>query len=324
LHTAHWEALAFLLGPLVVGADLFAWSTVRFVTLGALVNAFIFSLNDLADLPRDRQDPSRQGSPLVAGLIDPALALFLSCVLPVVMWLIINPAGWTVAAESAFAALIGLGAYLDVYQKTSPRVHPILLDSLFAVCMAGPIPVTVAALHLPLDGSVWTLTFAFAFLCLGLNSIGGNLKDLESDLRTGFRTVAISLGVTFSSGRPAYSVAYRRFVWSLWLLTSVALTSTAVVAAAGHPVSLRIAVVALVLGCCLQMARSLHHLLVGRRQPSARGRERSFAFGMLAVLVAVGAAARVTSFLLIVGLLFGTESLLRLRTRAHAGTQADA
>jgi hypothetical protein len=46
--------------------------------------------------------------------------------------------------------------------------------------MAGPIPVTIASLGAPVPLFAWYLTGAFGVLCVGLNVIGGNLKDLES------------------------------------------------------------------------------------------------------------------------------------------------
>lgn len=291
MHTANWEAFVFVVGPLVVRVSIFSWQGATLACLGVLINCFIFVLNDLADLPRDRLNPLRSNSPLVSGAISPAFALLLSCALPIVMWLLIALSAWPAAAEVSFAALVLLGAYLDVYQKTARRVHPLLLDLLFAVCMAGPIPVGVLSVDRSMTSTVWAITVAFGLLCLGLNTIGGNLKDLASDQETGFRTTAIALGVRAVEGRPQFSAAYRRYLLVLTAATTVSLLIASTLASQDRSPAARVAVGVAVLSCCLGMGMAVGALASGRRSPAPRGRERSFGYGMAAMIIVIAAAA---------------------------------
>jgi len=293
LHTAGWEGLIFVLGPLLVGANLFEPSVIRLWVLGILINAFIFVLNDLADLPRDRLDPSRQASPLVSGAISTPFALWLACALPIVMWLLIAPAGWPAQAQVSFAALLLLGSYLCVYQKTAAKVYPLLLDILFGVTMAGPIPVGIAAIGVTVPLYAWVLSIGFMILCIGLNAIGGNLKDLASDLDTGFRTTAIALGARpRSESGIELSRRYRVFLLLVGSLTVLAVLSATALSLDRHgrwfDGTLVIGVASLSFGLLL----SLHRLATGARAPAPRGRERFFACGMAAVLVVSVAYAR--------------------------------
>lgn len=288
LHTAGWEVFVFLLGPLVVG-DLDDIGTITtLAVLGVLISSFIFVLNDLADLPRDRLDPGRQRSPLVSGEIGEPIALALSCGLPVAMWFLIALDGWTRAANLAFSALLGLGVYLDVFQKTSRRLPPLLLDVLFSVAMAGPVVVGVAAVRRPITLTIWLLAASFLLLCLALNSVSGNLKDIASDLRTGFRTVAVSMGVRLEGERVVFSPAYRRYVHGLGVATGLVTVTTAWVATDGW---VRALVTALVAAMAAAIVLDLHRIVSGARPPSRRGRDRYFAFGMVQIVVIAAALA---------------------------------
>lgn len=321
LHTAGWEGLIFVLGPLMVGASFFDPRVMRLWLLGVLVNSFIFTLNNLADLPRDRLNPRRQSSPLVDGSISTSFALWLSCALPIAMWLLIAIAGWPPVAEASFAVLLFLGAYLCVYQKTSKRFHPLFLDVLFGVAMAGPIPVGIAAIGMAIPAYAWILTALFMTLCVGLNTIGGNLKDLPSDLETGFRTTSIALGVGVGDdGTITISPQYRRFVYvvalvSLFaLLVAVALLWTDLTSWKAAALSVVVA------GLCLGLVRDVYRLVTGARPPTQRGREAFFAYGLGALLVVVLGYARPAHLAFALGLAFVWEYTLRLYwSRATAG-----
>lgn len=323
LHTAHWEVLAFLMGPIAAGQRLEAAAVAQLSVLALLINAFIFTLNDLADLPRDRLNPRRQRSPLVAGTVSEPLALFLSCLLPVTMWLVIAPADWPSTAEVSFAALVALGAYLDVFQKTSRRVHPIVLDALFATCMAGPIPVSVLALGGELSAEIWLLALSFGLLCLGLNSIGGNLKDLASDRETGFRTVAIALGVDLHAGRPIYSAPYKAFVRVVVALSSAALLCLAITVSSDGAPLVRAGVIGVAILSSIGCGMSAEALLSGRREPSASGRDPIFALGMISLLVSVAAAGSLSAFLALIGCVALIELGLRVRVPKSIASSLD-
>jgi 4-hydroxybenzoate polyprenyltransferase len=312
LHTANWEVLIFLVGPMLVGKDVLSWPGLHLAAIAVLVNAFIFVLNDVADLPRDRRNPTRQHSPLVAGTVDTSLALLMACMIPIILWIAIVPGDWPNSAEISFAALMGFGAYLDVYQKTSCRLHPLVLDTMFAICMAGPIPVMIMAVRHSLSITAWLLAIAFGLLCLALNTIGGNLKDLTSDHETGFRTTAIALGVTVGDDGPRYSPAYRRFVIALAIASSTALFAAACAASADHSGPSRAVVLGFVVGCCIGLVLAAVSLVRGRRRPARRGREPFFAWGMAGFLACVAAASDVRQLIAVVMIVMVAEVGFRL------------
>lgn len=316
LHTAGWEAFVFVLGPLLVGVGPGDRTVLLLWASGIVVNAFIFTLNDLADLPRDRLDPRRQQSPLVSGEVSSAFALFLSCALPIALWLAIALDDWTAAAEASFAALLLLGTYLDMYQKTSPRVHPFALDILFAVCMAGPVPVGIAAVHRSVPAHAWAVTGALFLLFVGLNAVGGNLKDLPSDARTGFLTTALRLGVRSDGERLVFSPAYRRFLYAIGALPVPFVAWVAVLARGQHGIVVDVAAAVVVTALLAAVQRDVHRLATGRRAPAARGREPFFALGVAAVVVVALLHAHVVGLLGALGVAAAWEVGLRVSWRS--------
>lgn len=278
LHTAGWESFIFILGPLLVGVAPPDHTVLLLALIGVLINAFIFVLNDLADLPKDRLDPRRQKSPLVSGEVSSASALLLACVLPITMWLLIALDDWTTTAEVAFASLLFLGAFLCIYQKATP-VHPLVLDVLFGVAMAGPIPVGIAAVHRDAPAYVWAITSYFFVLCVGLNAVGGNLKDLRADLGSGSATVAIAFGVRPEGTSLTLTGTYRRFLYVI----GAALIALGLAALAlsydGNGLGANTVATTSVVILLAAMGWSLQQLAMSRRAPSPRGREPFVAFG---------------------------------------------
>ncbi|MFB8005212.1 UbiA family prenyltransferase [Nocardia sp. NPDC056000] len=289
-----FEGFSFAIGPLLTGVELSIVELSLFWLLGLLINGYIFALNDFVDLPRDRENPARVASPLVSGRISPAIALILSISFPVLALAVIVAVGWPPTAVIAFAFCLILGAVVNVYQKATDR--PILMDSLFAVTMAAPVPVAAVAYTDRIPAIVWIATVFMFFLALELNSIAGNLKDLSSDLVTGFRTVAVVLGATATSdGHLAPGPRYRRYCVTLHALTvSCGLF--------GIVLSLRgfgwtdCAVVAICVAVTSVGCIDLYRLLVGSRRPSRRGREVYFAAGFVLMLLTIGLNADGSTF----------------------------
>jgi 4-hydroxybenzoate polyprenyltransferase len=311
LHAANWEVLVFLLGPLVIGVDV--WSPVcgQLIVLAALVNAFIFTLNDLADLPRDRLDPHRWNSPLVSGAVTLSAALLLVCLEPIAMWAVIASARWPVRAQLGFVTLLALGAVLCVFQKTSRRVHPLVLDLGFGVCMAGPVPVSIVAAGHSVPSQGWAIAAAFFVLSVELNVVGGNLKDLEADEQTGFMTVALSLGVVARGDQPIFTRAFRTLIW----VCQIALAGTFVwvLVAAGADRSAPILVGAAVVAAAgwVAMSLSLRRLLTNRRPPGPRGRDVSLAIGMATLLILVSLFTSFVDYAVVLGGVAGYEFFFR-------------
>lgn len=323
LHTAGWEILVFLSGPLFIRAQTDYLTWVVLAVLAVLVNSFIFVLNDLADLPRDQLDPKRANSPLVSREIAPALALAISVALPICMWVIISADRWSRAASVSFALCMLLGTYLDVYQKTSRWLHPIISDALFAAAMAAPIIVGIAAVRGHIPTVAWLLAGSFVALCLALNSIGGNLKDIDSDVSTGFRTIAVALGVKMVDQRINFTRAYGTYVCILAFVVGGLLIWTGFEATSGWK---RIIVVVLVSLLGIGIISNIRSITNGRRQPSPRGRDLYFVWGMVAYIVILAARSDLVPLAAVLGVVAIWEGAFRLfwnATREVSGVTAD-
>lgn len=306
IHTAGFEGLIFVLGPLLAG---WRGSAAQFTTLwslAVLVDGFIFALNDVIDLPHDRQNPARSRSPLVDGRVSVRTALALAVSLPLAATAIVMASDWPIEAEVSFVSMLVLGAIVDLYQKVTD--HPMIMDLLYATAMALPLPVCTRALFPRIPMIVWCATLAAFLLALQLNSVAGNLKDLQSDQRTGFRTVAVSLGASISSGGTLVAGArYRRYCWILQAMTSVALAVTLADALEGRPLLEIVVVTVLAFALASAGIRDLHRLLNGSRQPSPRGREVYFAAGLAILLVIASIHSYLRPFLVAIALLVTWE-----------------
>lgn len=280
----------FVLGPILVGRGLAINSVMLLMFLGLLINAFIFVVNDIADLSRDRLDPAKRNSPLVSGKISTEFALALAICLPLLMWFIIIIDDWPTRAEISFVLMLLLGAWLCVYQKTAKGIHPIIMDGLFATTMAAPIPVSIESMGLTIPRLAWLVTATVSILMFALNVIGGNLKDLRSDLLTGFRTTAIALGVRIRGERIEFTKAYKILMLGSWLITSFFLLVSILEISHDRPGSVIVATSFLILTAVVGMAADFWGLCSGQRPPHARGRQAFFYWGMGAVFVVIAAA----------------------------------
>jgi 4-hydroxybenzoate polyprenyltransferase len=295
LHTAGFGGLVFVLGPLLAGWKGQPLTFALLWLVGAITSGSIFVVNDLVDLPYDRQNPRRAGSPLVAGRISQRAALACSVALPLLAVGVVALAGWPPAPQCWFVLLLVLATFVNVYQKVTRR--PLAMDLLFAVTMAAPLPITTMAVVGTVPPLVWSATALHVLLSLELNSVAGNLKDLASDERTGFRTVALELGARLApDGTLLAGQRYGRYCWMLHgLVTGTALVTLAG-AARTRPLPVLLVIAAGAAVVCWWGLRGLRELLGGRRGPSPRGREAYFASGYALLLCATGLRAHGPTF----------------------------
>jgi 4-hydroxybenzoate polyprenyltransferase len=286
LHTAGFEGFVFTAGPILAGTVVRLGDLAVLWLLGVLVNGYIFALNDLVDLPRDRLVPARSHSPLVTGALSERVALLWSLCLPLAAVAVTALNGWHAGAQVVFVLLLVLGAIVNVYQKAT--AHPLPMDVLFSVAMAAPLPVTAWAVSGSVAPVVWWATALLLVLSLQLNSVAGNLKDLAADRRTGFRTVAVTMGVDIDAdGGLVATPAYRRYCWVLFTIVVSVGAVTLWVATRDATLVVVVACAAVTVAAAASGAVSLRRLLTGDRPPSPRGRELYFAAGFLVLLLAV-------------------------------------
>ena len=310
LHTAGFEGLIFVIGPLLTGWHATAAGMMCLWWIGVLVNGYIFALNDVVDLPHDRANPARSHSPLVNGSVSYRAALGLAVVLPLLATTLVIAARWPAGAATTFVLMLALGAATNIYQKVTH--HPVLMDLLYATTMAAPLPVTAQAYSNTTTPLLWSSTVTLFLLALQLNSIAGNLKDLRSDQSTGFRTIAVSLGAHLREDHTLIAGnRYRTYCWTVQAGVSIAAGVTVSLAVAGRGQG-TITCVAVTSGVVLAVGTwDLWRLLSGRRQPSRTGREYYFASGFALLIVAVGLRSAPAPFWAVLAAVASWEVLAR-------------
>ena len=262
----------------------------RLVRLGLAYHAYACVLNDLADAPTDRLDPSRRSAPLVGGPLTTAHAIRAAVVLGIALL-----ACAAIAPEPArlpLAGLIALVSYGNVRQKRSTWIAPGAMDALWGLAMAAPVLVVVAASRTAsgttggassgTTAPMWWFAAMFGIQMDLFNGVAGNLKELNHDLAVGARTVATAFGVRpDDSGAVRFTMRYR--MYCLALLGLSAGTSAAVIATADLSSTETITFVAGTAAAQLFSLVSLLRLDTARRQPSRSGRE-PFLLGQFATV----------------------------------------
>jgi 4-hydroxybenzoate polyprenyltransferase len=266
----------FAVAPyLVAGAILRAPVTdlVGLFTLGLALHCFACIVNDLADLPADRANPSRAKSALVAGSVSQNEATYLCLLMLLGLAAFVAASRGPVSSRLELVALWALMAYGNTYQKRSRRVPPLVMDQLCGVALAAPLPISIALLGGSINATDWVLTVAYGLQLSLANSVAGNLKDLDADRLAGLRTVAIAAEVFLTpEGRVNAPSAYKLYAQAMELLMIGALflaMCTARCTTITFVVSLSVVAPLVAIA-----ARDLHVLVSGKRRVSQQGRER--------------------------------------------------
>lgn len=310
LQAAGFQGFIFLMGPMLAGVSISIRQGVALWSIGVLLNGYIFALNDLVDLPFDRLNPVRRLSALVSGRVSERLALALSVALPLSSAILVALADWNPGPTVAFLVVLILAAFVNIYQKVTRR--PLAMDLLFSVTMAAPLPVATWAIVGAVPAEVWMGSWVLFLLALELNSLAGNLKDLESDTRVGFRTVAISKGARLTEdGHLASGKRYRRYALALHIGATISAVTLVMSAAGdlGRRAQLVIALLSLLVA--ILGTRDLIRMLRGRRRPSSTGREVYFASGFALLTLAAAILAPPPLFMAAVAALAGWELAFR-------------
>lgn len=181
-----------LLGAAVVAPSLSIPRMAALCAAAVAFHLFVYISNDVFDLPLDRTQPLRAGSPLVRGLVSPNVALIVALV-PVPLAAVLHLAFGGAPAASA-VLLLGM-ALGFLYNRYGKRIAlPLLSDAIqglgwVALALYGALA-TGHALTPPVS---WLAATVFFFVLL-VNTMHGGLRDLENDARHGARTTAIFLG----------------------------------------------------------------------------------------------------------------------------------
>lgn len=263
-HTAGFAIFLVIAGVDAARDDAPAALLATFGIVAACVNHVAFAVNDLADQDVDRLDPRRAGSPLVAGRLTRAAAF----------WSVIFAGGVAVvtATGTARAELVtggatwwtaGLVLMTAVVSYQQKRWNPLVMDMLYACVFVLSLLLvwlcTSSAERLPFD---WAVPIALFALALQMN-LCGNLKDLETDRGTRFRTVSLEFGARITdAGQVRFGARLTGYAWMLQAMFTLGI----VIAVPRTPLMLSIVVVAV--GCSTVL---LARLTAGRTAMHERG-----------------------------------------------------
>jgi 4-hydroxybenzoate polyprenyltransferase len=154
-------------------------------------HVFAYVLNDVVDLPIDRTEDRRRGTPLVRGTVRPGAALRIALVqVPVAVGLALA----TGAGRDAIAALLVAFAAMAYYDVRGKRAAlPLLPDAVQGLSWAALTAYGAMTTGSP-TALTWLLCGFVVLVIAQFNGLHGGLRDLANDLRCGARTTAIFLG----------------------------------------------------------------------------------------------------------------------------------
>lgn len=292
LHAAGLTAAPFVVGGRL--ADVSVARTSGLALMGIGLHVFACALNDVVDAPHDLTNPLRRRSPLVTGALRPTGALAIAAAgagaYALVGWAVVGSLFGTVAAT----AVLVVHGYTTVAQKTSRRVAPPVMDVLFGLAMGVPMFLAGPGTeNLAVPAATVLLAGAFAVHVALLNMVGGNLKDLGPDIRSGLRTTAIVLGVSSDpNGTVRFTRRYCTVAYTAQALGGGFLVAAIAASGSTAPTGFAALVsVAAVLVTQSMAGRDLARCFAGARPPSMQGREPFIAAnlcGWLVVATAVG------------------------------------
>jgi 4-hydroxybenzoate polyprenyltransferase len=191
LSTAGFSMMLPILGAAVVSSALSPSQVVRLAAVGLAFHIFGFVTNDVVDLPIDRTEPLRANSPLVRGVVRPAVALWVALV-PVPAAAAIHALAGERVAAAALMIGMALGSIYNVYGKR--HSWPILPDAAQSLAWVALLLFGAASAAQPLGSALlWQAAMIFCYVML-VNGIHGGIRDLKNDSRHGARTTVQSLG----------------------------------------------------------------------------------------------------------------------------------
>jgi 4-hydroxybenzoate polyprenyltransferase len=194
----HFSVLGFsiilpLLGAATVSSRLTSYQVLGLIGAAVTFHIFAYVLNDVIDLPLDRTQPLRAGSPLVQGKIQPWLAQV------VALFQIPLALAFTYLLAPSSLAYVAIGSafiLMTAYNVWGKRIaFPPLTDVIQGLGFGAMVLYGAAAIPGRPSG-ILVVIFAFVIVFIVMiNGIHGSLRDLANDLNYGARTTAILLGV---------------------------------------------------------------------------------------------------------------------------------
>lgn len=224
IHFLGFSALQPLLGAASVDPYVSSRTILGLLGVTFCFHVYTYVLNDVIDLPIDRQQPLRATDPLVRGAISRGAALLIALVgvpgaLLVAAWLGVAPPGY-VALGSAIVLMTGY----NLWGKRSP--FPPLTDLVQGLAIASVVMFGAFAAGASPTLLSYTVAAQFAVYIMLINGIHGSQRDVENDLHFGCRTTAILLGVRPTADGTVLTPAHYRWYARALHLVLVALAAS--------------------------------------------------------------------------------------------------
>ena len=142
----------------------------------SLTASGIYLINDLCDLPADRQHPQKCGRPFASGVLPPQIGLMVAPLLVV--------AGGSLGAASGIAPVLAVYAALSLgysfFLKSQPLVDVFVLAALYTIRLIG------GGIATGYTVSLWLLAFSsFLFLALSIVKRVAELQAMAKRERRG-------------------------------------------------------------------------------------------------------------------------------------------
>ncbi|MCG6533818.1 MAG: UbiA family prenyltransferase [Syntrophales bacterium LBB04] len=185
--------------------------SIQLLLMGVLVHIYGFVLNEYIDYPIDRRTPQGAHKPLVTRVIPLSHGFYLPVLAAgaALVWLSILT-GFDLQIIVLFLASLGGALIYDLYGKRVPLMDIPLALWAFLFCLVGALaaltgsgqvihssPATWSVLDIP-----WQVVAVSALAGLQVwfnNSVEGGIKDAGTDRRLGVKTLAVVMGVGWST-----------------------------------------------------------------------------------------------------------------------------
>lgn len=180
-----------LLGAGSAGVEVTAVSLLLLLLGSAAFHNYTYVLNDLIDLPIDRTEPRRAGSPLVRGAVRPWQALLFMVLQIPIPFVVTAVLGGDGLAYGILAAALVLMTIYDIWGKST---WPLLTDFAQGVswgCLGVWAVLVVDGRVTPLTGVLFAYILVYILLISGVH---GGLRDLPNDSKYGVRSTAVFFG----------------------------------------------------------------------------------------------------------------------------------
>ncbi|KYK21067.1 hypothetical protein AYK21_00900 [Thermoplasmatales archaeon SG8-52-2] len=180
----------------VKGVNLEFLTLIVLLTIGVLGNIFGYVLNDYLDLKYDIHSKELIDRPLVSGTVSKIVAKVIIIICLIAVFII--PIIYFKSILLIFILMISviLGIFYDMFSKKIVCSEFFLAGAMAFFCLFGAVSVSGDIKSLGEIGNLtWIIVAIILFYVFIMDTIEGNLKDLETDRKAGARTFSVYLGV---------------------------------------------------------------------------------------------------------------------------------